>query len=97
MFAALATFVYLAELRNDRLERNSARVRTGMSRTEAVAIMGLPSWDGACGTNGISLARDGCASEIGYSSWLAPVLPVYWVVELDRRGRVIEAYILVSP
>jgi len=59
--------------------------------------MGSPSWEGPCDTFGVSRPHNGCTHEIGYRSWLAPVLPVYWVIELDQKDRVIDEYVYASP
>ena len=95
ILAALAAFLYRADVRHDRLENSSARVHLGMSRAQALAVMGTPSWESACGR--IAAPVVGCASEIGYSTWLAPLLPVYWVIQLNRDDRVIFVYGYVSP
>ncbi|MEA3065530.1 MAG: hypothetical protein QOJ27_1982, partial [Sphingomonadales bacterium] len=38
-----------------------------------------------------------CDRELVYASAFAPLVPSYYVVQLDRRGRVIEAEAVHSP
>lgn len=66
-------------------------VQLGMDRQGVVAVLGDPDWEGACTGYVGYLPRDGCAQELGYSSAFAPLRPVYYMVQLDRSGRVIEA------
>jgi hypothetical protein len=91
----LAAFLFSSELRDERLDREYSTVRKGASRSEAIRILGKPSWDGKCGR--VSYPRTGCVHELGYRSWLAPVKPVYWIVQLDNRDRVISSESAPSP
>jgi hypothetical protein len=73
------------------LPRRLERVHLGMDGMSAQAIMGGPDWEGQCGREIASLPRQGCARELGYASAFAPVFPTYYLIQLDRGGRVIEA------
>lgn len=97
LIAAFAVFLYCAEQRNERLGGNFALVRPGMSNSEVKEIMGPPSWEGTCDSFGAGVPSARCFREIGYRSWYAPVLPTYWVIEFDERGRATEPKFLVSP
>ena len=74
-----------------RLPGRFDRIQLGMDRKSAEAILGGPDWEGECGGRVPILPRADCALEIGYASAFAPLLPVYYVIQLDRHGRVIEA------
>jgi hypothetical protein len=75
-----------------RLPDRFERVSLGMDREAVEAVLGAPDWESGCGgAEVITLPRADCALELGYSSAFAPVLPRYWVIQLDRSGRVIEA------
>lgn len=67
------------------------KVQIGMDRQSVEAILGGPSWEGACTGFVGYLPRADCARELGYSSAFAPIRPVYHIVQLDRNGKVIEA------
>jgi hypothetical protein len=67
------------------------QIRLGMDRHGVVAVLGNPDWEGPCTGYVGYLPRAGCAQELGYSSALAPLRPVYYMVQLDGSGRVIEA------
>ena len=77
-----------------RLHSNAQRIGAGMSAGEAVEILGKPSWRGRCGAR---IGATDCVAELGYSSSIAPLLPSYVVVRLDRHGRVIGVDTLTSP
>lgn len=93
----IAAFLISSESRDARLNRDYSSVRKGASKAEAIRILGKPSWDGRCGSYGVSTPGPGCVRELGYRSWLAPLKPLYWIVELDGRDRVISSYPYVSP
>ncbi len=67
------------------------RVEIGMEREGVVAALGNPDWEGPCTAYVGYLPRAGCARELGYSSALAPLRQVYYMIQLDGSGRVIEA------
>ncbi len=67
------------------------RVHLGMDRKSAEAVLGAPDWEGACGGHVDYLPRANCVRELGYSSAFAPLRADHYVVQLDGRGRVIEA------
>ena len=67
------------------------RVRLGMDRNAVEAVLGAPGWEGTCTSYVGYLPRADCARELGYSSAFAPIRPVYYMVQLDRGGKVIEA------
>ncbi|HEX8513057.1 MAG TPA: hypothetical protein VF688_08110 [Allosphingosinicella sp.] len=67
------------------------RVHLGMDRQGVVAALGEPDWEGPCTGYVGYLPRAACAQELGYSSAFAPVRPAYYMIQLDRSGRVIEA------
>ncbi|HEX6376440.1 MAG TPA: hypothetical protein VFZ91_12065 [Allosphingosinicella sp.] len=74
-----------------RLAAGLAQVHLGMGREAVEAVLGRPDWVGGCGARIAAMPREGCARELGYASAFAPLLPTYYLVQLDRRGRVIEA------
>ncbi|HEX8624239.1 MAG TPA: hypothetical protein VF782_04085 [Allosphingosinicella sp.] len=67
------------------------RVHLGMDRESVVAALGGPDWEGPCTGYVGYLPREGCVGELGYSSAFAPVRPLYYMIQLDRSGKVIEA------
>jgi hypothetical protein len=67
------------------------RVQLGMDRTSAEAVLGAPDWEGGCAGYVRYLPRADCSSELGYASAFAPLRPLYYLVQLDRSGKVIEA------
>ncbi|HEX9948185.1 MAG TPA: hypothetical protein VGA98_11650 [Allosphingosinicella sp.] len=67
------------------------RVHLGMHREAVEAVLGSPRWKGACAGYVRYLPRANCSSELGYASAFAPVRPDYYVIQLDSRGRMIEA------
>lgn len=73
------------------------RIHLGMDSGSVEAILGRPDWQGECGRRIPSLPREGCARELGYASAFAPLRPTYYLVQLDGRGRVIEAEAIHSP
>jgi hypothetical protein len=92
---SLLTATCVAGRKHDiRLQSNAQRVRAGMTAGEAVEILGKPSWSGRCGAK---MGSTDCASELGYSSTFAPLLPSYVIVRLDRRSRVISIDTITSP
>jgi hypothetical protein len=93
----LTGFVVSCERRDERLAADHPSVRPGTSKAEAIAALGTPSWEGKCDSKAITPLKAGCASELGYSSWLAPLKPVYRVVQLDNHGRVISSDFVASP
>lgn len=97
LVALLAAFFVCSELRDERLSRDYSSVRKGASKAEAIHILGKPSWDGKCGSYGVSSPSTVCVHELGYRSWLAPLKPLYWIVELDARDRVISSDFEASP
>jgi hypothetical protein len=73
------------------LPERLTRVRLGMDRKSVEAVLGSPDWSGTCTGHVGYLPRADCASELGYSSAFAPLRPVYYMIQLDRGGKVIEA------
>ena len=73
------------------LPRRFTRVQLGMDRGSVEAILGGPDWEGGCAGYVGYLPRADCARELGYASAFAPLRPVYYMVQLDRSGKVIEA------
>ncbi|HEY0130439.1 MAG TPA: hypothetical protein VGB57_03470 [Allosphingosinicella sp.] len=67
------------------------RLHLGMDRKAAEAILGAPDWEGGCAGSVDYLPRSDCSVELGYASAFAPLRPVYYIVQLDRSGKVIEA------
>jgi hypothetical protein len=67
------------------------RIQLGMDRASTEAILGAPDWEGVCANRIRYLPRADCSSELGYRSAFAPLRPLYYLVQLDRSGRVIEA------
>jgi hypothetical protein len=67
------------------------RVQLGMDRNSVEAVLGAPRWEGACAGRLRYLARADCSSELGYSSAFAPLRADYYIVQLDRNSKVIEA------
>lgn len=96
---ALLTATCVAGRQHDeRIFANAARVRPGMKSEEVVRILGDPSWRDKCEAKfpyGPPSPR--CAAELGYRSALAPLVPEYVVVQLNRQDQVISADIIQSP
>lgn len=67
------------------------RVQLGMDRKAVQAILGRPRWEGPCAGRLRYLPRAGCSTELGYASAFAPIRPDYYIVQLDRAGKAIEA------
>ena len=93
----LTGFVISSERRDQRLAADVPSVRQGTSKAQAIGALGTPSWEGKCNSYGVTPLRAGCVSELGYSSWLAPLKPVYRIVQLDGQARVISSDFVVSP
>lgn len=74
-----------------RLPGRFTQVRLGMDRQSAEAVLGAPDWEGGCAGRVRYPPREDCSSELGYSSAFAPLRPLYYLVQLDRSGKVIEA------
>ena len=83
--------------RDHRLANAYSRVQPGMSESHARGILGWPAWRGQCGDQLTQGYSDDCMVELVYGSSFAPLIPEYFVVELDRRGRVISVTRIVSP
>jgi hypothetical protein len=79
------------------LEEEFPLIHLGMDRKAVERAIGRPDWEGGCSSYVPYLPREGCARELGYSSAFAPIVPVYYLVQLDRSGRVIEAEPIRSP
>jgi hypothetical protein len=77
--------------RDRELAERFTRVQLGMDRKGVEAVLGGPRWEGPCTGYLGYLPRADCVRELGYSSAFAPLRPDYYMVQLDRRGRVIEA------
>jgi hypothetical protein len=97
--AALAAGVAIhAGNRHDaKLGKDYQLVLPGMSTTQVQTILGQPSWRGECGAGFPYGYGEDCVAELGYRSAFAPIVPRYWVVELDSGERVIRAVEIVSP
>ncbi len=76
---------------DQRLPDRFTKVQLGMDRQGVVAVLGDPDWEGPCTGYVGYLPRAACAQELGYSSAFAPLRPLYYMVQLDGSGRVIEA------
>jgi hypothetical protein len=74
-----------------RLPGRFIQVRLGMERPSVEEVLGPPDWEGGCAGRVPYPPRAECSSELGYASAFAPLRPVYYLVQLDRDGRVIEA------
>ena len=74
-----------------RLAARFEQVHLGMDRKAVEAVLGGPDWEGGCGGRVPTLPRAECVREIGYASAFAPLIPGYYLIQLDRGGRVIEA------
>jgi hypothetical protein len=83
--------------RDRQLEARLPSVAIGMDAKQAEAILGRPDWTGPCGARIASLPREGCARELGYASAFALIVPKHFLVQIDGRGRVIEAESIRGP
>jgi hypothetical protein len=100
VYAAIALVLAWAVLgwRHDRrLPHRFERIALGMDRASVEALLGRPDRESACGSARFTLPREGCRSELVYSSAFAPFVPNYYVVQIDGHGRVIEADSVQSP
>jgi len=64
-----------------RLQSGARLVRAGMTRGEAVEILGKPSWRGRCGAK---MGSTDCVSELGYSSSFAPPIAELRYCQIGR-------------
>ncbi|HEX8262325.1 MAG TPA: hypothetical protein VF547_05570 [Allosphingosinicella sp.] len=80
-----------------RLPGRFERIHLGMDRKAVEAVLGGPDWEGGCGAYVPSLPRADCARELAYASAFAPLVPTYYLVQLDRAGRVVEAEAVRAP
>jgi hypothetical protein len=90
----LTTTCVAGSVRDTRRQDDARRIQVGMTAKEAEAILGKPSWRGTCGAR---MGSTDCASELGYTSSFAPLLPAYLIVRLNQNGRVIAVDKLTSP
>jgi hypothetical protein len=74
-----------------RLPRQLLNVRLGMDRAAVERLLGRPDWEGGCAARLSYLPHADCARELGYSSAFAPIFANYYVIQLDRSGKVVEA------
>lgn len=73
------------------LPRHLTQVQIGMDRKSVETVLGAPDWEGGCADYVRYLPRADCSSELGYASAFAPLRPAYYIVQLNRNGRAIEA------
>lgn len=100
VYAAIAAFLAWAAWgwwHDRQLPDRFERVALGMDRRSVEALLGRPDREAACGSNPVTLPRADCRRELVYASAFAPVVPNYYVVQLDARGRVIEADAVHAP
>lgn len=71
-----------------RTEKAFASIKTGDSRAQVVHVMGEPKR--ATGCTALPRPPEGCAEELLYAHRLAPVVPEYWTVRLNRAGNVLQ-------
>lgn len=95
--AVIGAAVYAGNRHDDRMWRDYKRVQPGMTVRQAEAVLGKPSWQDRCGTKFPYGHDKGCLIELGYRSAFAPLNPLYWVVEVDARQRVISSDWIASP
>jgi len=94
---AIAITVYAGYRHDERLWRDYKLVRPGMSVAQAKAILGEPSWQERCGKTFPYGYAANCTAELGYRAAFAPFNPLYWVVQIDSRNRVIASDWIGSP
>jgi hypothetical protein len=94
---ALLAGLGLAWWHDRQLPGRFEQVALGMDRRTVEALLGAPDWEAACGSDHFTLPRADCRLELVYASAFAPLVPGYYVVQLDRRDRVIEADAVHSP
>ena len=80
-----------------RLPGRFTQVELGMDRKAVETRLGPPDWEGGCAGYVPYPPRADCSSELGYASAFAPLRPVYYLIQLDRSGKVIEAEPISSP
>jgi hypothetical protein len=73
------------------LPRHLTEVRLGMDQKAVEAVLGTPDWEGGCAGYVRYLPRADCSTELGYASAFVPLRPAYYIVQLDRSGKAIEA------
>src|SRR4051794_6011952 len=76
---------------------NAERVRPGMSVPQVEQILGAPSWQDRCEAKFPYGSEKSCVGELGSRCASAPFPPIYVVVQLDPRGRVIRIDTINSP
>src|SRR6476619_5506089 len=86
----------VAFTRFSQVEKASASVELGQSRTSVLTTLGRPNYhEGGCGV--IHFPDKRCATEYVYSHPFAPLMPKYFIVAFSSDGRVIEAEWWTSP
>lgn len=95
--AVVAVTVFFGNRHDDRLWRDYKVVRPGMSAEQAKAVLGKPSWEGPCASKFPYGLAATCRTELGYRAAFASVNPLYWVVQLDNRNRVVAVDWIGSP
>jgi hypothetical protein len=89
--AAGTAWAALGAWHDSRLPGRLLQVRLGMERGSVEALLGRPDWEGGCAGRVGYLPRADCSSELGYASAFAPLRPLYYLIQLDRNGKVVEA------
>lgn len=101
IFAAIVLVIggaaYAGNRHDERMWRDYKRVRPGMTIGQAEAILGKPSWQDRCGAKFPYGHDKSCVTQLGYPSAFVPLNPLFWVVEVDARPRVISSDWIASP
>ena len=92
IFIGIAWFFYWPR----RYDAGLATIKVGDERKLVLQIMGRPWQDEGCGIY-LQGAAPGCAEQLYYANPLAPLVPKYWIVELDSSKHVINTVTVTSP
>jgi hypothetical protein len=97
LLLAAACCVVYGLRRDDRIDRLIGQVQAESPAENAVRLLGTPSWRGACESRFPYGAERDCNEEIVYASSFAPLKPIYWSIQVGRRGQVLRAESIGSP
>jgi hypothetical protein len=96
IIALVAGMIWMAH-REKRLSSAFTEMQPGTKEDEARARLGYPWKVGACGQIFGGSFSSGCRKEYIYASPFAPIIPRYWALYFDEKGRLIDKYKFQSP
>ena len=97
MVAALILGVAWMTHREKKLTNTFKEMQLGTTEDEARVRLGSPWRAGTCGQVFGGNFPAECREEYIYASPYAPVIPRYWALRFDEKGRLIDKYQYQSP